>query len=267
MKNASKSPTSPVLSVAVIAKNEADRIGRLLESTRCADEIVVIDSGSTDGTPEVCTRAGARVIQHEWLGYAAQKQLALEAAEGEWILNLDADEALSEEAAAEIGQAVKSATHDVAGFSMPRMSFYLNRWIRHGGWYPDRKVRLVRKRCGKWIGDGIHEKLEVSGRVVHLMHPLLHYVYRDISDQVRTINSFSTAAVDHRSRPSSGLHVLLGLAHAVGKFLECAVWKLGVLDGLPGLIIAVNSSFYVFLKHAKAWERGLPASHDFPEKG
>jgi len=255
--NANSSDSTLLLSVAVIARNEADRIGRLLDSTAFADEVLVVDSGSTDETVRVCRSAGARLVHLECQGYAAQKQSALELAHGEWVLNLDADEAISDRSAAEIMLAIEKAPPDVAAFSMPRLSRYLNRWIRHGGWYPDRKVRLVRRGSGKWVGDGIHEKLEVSGRVEKLKHPILHYVYRSISDQVRTINNFSTVTADHVGRSGTRLYLLYGLVHAVGKFLECAIWKMGILDGMAGLVIAVNSSFYVFLKHAKTWEKGL----------
>lgn len=246
-----------LLSVAVITQNEADRIGRLLRSAEFADEVVVVDSGSTDETVEICRSKGARVIHHEWMGYARQKQFAMEMATGEWILSIDADEALSDQSATEILLAVRNAGPGVNGFSIPRLSRYLNRWIRHGGWYPDRKIRLVRKGCARWVGDGLHERLEVDGAVEELRHPLLHYVYRDIADQVKTINRFSTLTADDRRRAGSRGYLLFGLLHALGKFLECAVWKRGLLDGIPGLIIAVNSSFYVFLKHAKAWEKGL----------
>ncbi len=250
-------PHAPLLSLVVIAMNEADRIPRLLQTTTFCDEVVVVDSGSTDATPQICRAAGARVVHHEWTGYVRQKQIALETASGEWILNLDADEALSSESEREILQAITNADADVHGFSMPRLSRYLNRWIRHGGWYPDRKVRLVRRGHGQWGGDGLHEKLEVSGTIKELKHPLLHFVYRDIRDQIETINRFSSVTAEHRPTPASGLYVMLGLFHAVGKFLECAVWKLGILDGVPGIVIAMNSAFYVFLKHAKAWEKGL----------
>lgn len=258
MENTSDvSKTEPLLSVAVIARNEADRVEGLLDSVAIADEVVLVDSGSTDGTIEICRRRGARVIEQEWLGYARQKQLAMEQARGQWILSLDADELLSIEAAQEILHAVRTAGPEVAAFSIPRLSWYLNRWIRHGGWYPDRKVRLVRRGLGRWVGDGLHEKLEVTGTVRKLRNPLLHYVYRDISDQVRTINRFSTVFAENRAHHGSPAYVLLGIFHAALKFVECAIWKLGILDGLPGLVIAVNSAFYVFLKHAKAWERGL----------
>jgi glycosyltransferase involved in cell wall biosynthesis len=248
---------TPFLSLVVIAKNEADRIPRLLQTAAFADEVVVVDSGSSDATPELCRAAGARVLHQEWQGYVQQKQIALDAANGDWILNLDADEALSRKSQDEILHAIKNAGPDIAGFSLPRLSRYLNRWIRHGGWYPDRKVRLVRRGHGRWLGDGLHEKLEVSGRIQELEHPLLHFVYRDITDQVNTINRFSTVTAEHRSTVGSGWYVVLGVFHAIGKFLECAVWKLGILDGIPGVVIAMNSAFYVFLKHAKAWEAGL----------
>jgi glycosyltransferase involved in cell wall biosynthesis len=246
----------PTLSVAVIARNEADRIGRLLESARFADEILVVDSGSTDNTRALCRSHGAIVFDHLWMGYAAQKQIALEKAGSVWVLSLDADEAVSESLAEEIRTAIDNAPRDVCGFSMPRFSYYLGRWIRHGGWYPDRKVRLARKGRGHWAGDSLHERLEVDGRVIPLSQPILHFVYRDISDQLATIDRFSTIAARESGR-ASGFYVLAGLAHAAGKFAECYLWKLGLLDGWAGLVIAANSAWYAFLKHAKAWEMSL----------
>jgi len=243
----------PTISITVIAMNEADRIGRLLKSAKFADEVIVVDSGSTDGTQELCEKLGARVIFNEWPGYAAQKQFAMEQATSEWILSLDADEEVSDALAAEILNAVDNAEPGVRGFSMPRLSRYLGRWIKHGGWYPDRKVRLVRRGNGKWSDDALHEKLIVDGKVERLSKPILHHVYRGISDHVRTINRFSDTYAAGRAPASSGF-VLAGVGHCLGKFLECYVWKLGVLDGVPGLIIAMNSAWYVFLKHAKTWE-------------
>jgi hypothetical protein len=179
----------------------------------------------------------------------------MEQAKCEWILSLDADEALSENLAAEIREAIDSAKPEVAAFSMPRISRYLGRWIRHGGWYPDRKTRLVRKGCGRWEGEGIHEKLVVNGELEKLKHPILHYGFRDISDQINSINNYSRITADHRAA-MGGWYVVAGVFHAIGKFIECYIYKLGFLDGLQGLIIAMNSSFYVFLKHAKSWEKG-----------
>lgn len=246
------------LSVAVITKNEEDRIGHLLESVTFADEIVVIDSGSTDKTLDICRTYGARIFHQDWLGYVGQKQRALELTTGDWILSLDADEVIPDTTRMEIITALFTNPCHASGFSFPRLSRYLNRWIRHGGWFPDRKVRMVRRGLGRWVGDTLHERLEVSGNVAQLNNPIQHYVYRDIFDQIRTINSFSsTFASTNRSRFPE-VYLLLGLFHAVAKFIECAIWKLGILDGAAGLIIAVNSSFYVFLKHAKVWEKDIP---------
>jgi hypothetical protein len=144
---------------------------------------------------------------------------------------------------------------------MPRLSRYLGRWIRHGGWYPDRKLRLVRRGRARWTGTDLHERLVVDGRVGRLAAPLRHRVYRSISDQVQTIDRYSTIHAAAR-RPAPPVHVALGVVHAAGKFLECYLWKGGLCDGVPGLIIAMNSSWYVFLKHAKAWEGGRVATFD-----
>jgi glycosyltransferase involved in cell wall biosynthesis len=246
----------PNISVAIIAKNEADRIGRLLESCAFADEILVVDSGSTDGTQVICEKAGAKVIFNPWPGYVAQKQFAMEAVKNEWVLSLDADEEVPESLAAEILHAVKNAPPDVGGFSMPRLSWYLGRWICHGGWYPDRKVRLVRRGRAKWQGVDPHDKLDVNGKVRDLTQPFLHYVYRSISDQVVTMNNFSEIYA-RQDQPRGGWFVAVGVFHAFGKFLECYFWKRGILDGIPGLVIAMNSAGYVFLKHAKRWEQGI----------
>ncbi|MEJ2659014.1 MAG: glycosyltransferase family 2 protein [Desulfobacterales bacterium] len=242
------------IGVAVITQNERDRIARLFKSIDFADEVVVVDSGSTDGTQDFCRKMGAKVVFKEWQGFGLQKQFAMNQIQSEWILNLDADEAVSKELAQEIVKAVNNADPKVNGFSMPRLSRYLGRWVRHGGWYPDRKIRLVRRKSGKWTNDPLHEKLNVEGKVERLSNPIFHYVYRKISDHVNTINQFS--GVYAKGRPSVGSgFVLAGVGHAFVKFLECYVWKLGILDGVPGLIIAMNSSWYVFLKHAKRWEK------------
>jgi len=246
----------PTIGIAVITLNEADRIPDLLQSVAFADEVIIIDSGSSDSTREISRAAGARVIEHPWQGFAAQKQKAMESASAEWILNLDADERVSAPLAAEIRKAIQNSSADVCGFSMPRLSRYLGRWIHHGGWYPDRKIRLVRKGCGQWTGSGLHEKLHVTGKVQYLSCPLLHEVYRNIADQIRTINHFSSVYAEEHT--SGGLWFLIaGVCHALGKFVECYLWKFGMLDGAAGLVIAMNSAWYVFLKHSKVWEKGL----------
>ncbi len=196
-----------MISVVVITLNEADRIPALLKSAAFADEVIVVDSGSTDGTQEVCSAGGARVVTHPWQGFAAQKQYAMQMAASEWILNLDADERISDSLAAELQETIPSAPPEVCGFSMPRLSRYLDTWIRHGGWYPDRKVRLVRRGCGQWKGSGLHEKLEVSGKILPLASPILHDVYRNISDQVMTINRSPISMPMNIRQPGPGLRL------------------------------------------------------------
>ena len=246
---------APNLSIVVIAINEADRIGHLLRHASLADEVVVVDSGSTDRTVALCESAGARVIHRDWGGYADQKQFAMQQASGSWILNLDADEYVPGPLAAEIQGELAQASPSVAAFSMPRRSYYLGRWIDHGGWYPDRKVRLVRRGAGRWIGDGLHERLAVEGRVQPLQRPLHHLVYRDIADHVNTANRFSDVHARHHGG-SGSWYLAVGVPHTLVKFCECYLWKRGFLDGWPGLVIAMVSAGYVFLKHAKAWEAG-----------
>ncbi len=249
------------LGIAVVAKNEADRIGKLLKSVDFADEVVVIDSGSADGTPSLCKEMGARVIFNKWPGFAAQKQFALQQITSDWVLSLDADESVPEPLAREIRSAIDHAFKNLNAFSMPRRSRYLNRWIKHGGWYPDTQVRLARRGKGRWSGDDLHEQLLVEGNIKRLHHPIHHYVYRNISDQIDTINRFSTVAAHNRS-PKGAWFLLAGVIHAMGKFVECYFWKRGLLDGYPGFIIAMNSSWYIFIKHAKTWEKGLSCNRD-----
>jgi len=242
------------ISLAVITKNEAKNIEKMLSSASFVNEVVVVDSGSTDNTQQLCRDMGAVVIEQEWLGFARQKQFAFDRCTSDWILSLDGDEALSAALGAEIQKAVTCCDDTVCAFSMPRVSFYLGRWIHHGGWYPDRKIRLIRRSKGRWQGDGLHEKLMVDGEVKPLSNDILHWVYENISHQVKTIDSYSTTHADHAGKRGNW-YLIWGLFHMAGKFLECYIWKRGFLDGLAGLVIAVNSTWYIFLKHAKVWEK------------
>lgn len=242
------------ISLAVITENEEKNIQRMLESAAFVNEIIVIDSGSTDKTADICKKAGAKVYHREWPGFADQKNFAFEKCRCSWILSLDADEALSKNLAVEIKNAVQKAKKDITGFSMPRLSFYLGKWIRHGGWYPDRKTRLVSRKAAEWQGKGLHEKLIVIGKVKKLKNPILHYVYKNISHQINTINNYSTAYAKDTG-VKGGVFLILGLFHMAVKFFECYLWKMGFLDGWQGFIIAMNSGWYIFIKHAKAWEK------------
>jgi len=245
---------SDALSVVVIACDEEERIGECLASVAWADELLVVDSGSADRTVEVARAHGARVVTRPWPGYAAQKNFALGQAGCPWVLSLDADERLSPELAAEIRGTIAGAAPEVAGASMPRRTRYLGRWIRHGGWYPDRKVRLVRRGRGRWTGEHLHERLEVDGAVVALRGDLLHHTYRDIGEHLRTMDRYSTEAARGMRAAGRRGSLLATLANPPLKFLKMYLLQRGFLDGAPGLLVAVLGSYYVFLKHAKLWE-------------
>jgi glycosyltransferase involved in cell wall biosynthesis len=242
------------LSVCVITLNEEDRIGDCLASVAWADEIVVVDSGSSDRTVEVARERGARVIARAWPGYAAQKNFALEQATSDWVLSLDADERVGPELAGEIQALIAGAPAGTAGASVPRRTFYLGRWITHGGWYPDRKVRLVRRGKGRWVGEHLHERLLAEGAVAALRGDLLHYTYRDLSDHLRTIDRFTTEAA--RGMQARGRRGALAgmLLQPPAKFVKMYLLRLGFLDGAAGFLVAVLGGYYVFLKYAKLWE-------------
>lgn len=261
-------PARPFLSVCVITGNEEDNIRRCLESVRWADEIVVVDSFSRDRTVEIAREFTDRVFQHRWMGYIGQKAIARNLARGEWILFVDADEAVSPALRGEILAALRRGVPDaVAGFDFPRQVWFLHRWIRHGDWYPDAKLRLFRKERGRCCGIEPHERIEIDGELRHLSAPLFHYTYDDIADQLSTLNRFTTIGAESaaQGRRHARLYVLWGmLFHPPFRFLRCYFFKLGVLDGLAGLVIARTIAFGTFVKYAKLWElrarlRGAPA--------
>lgn len=249
------------ISVCIITGNERKNIRRCLESVKWADEIVVVDSFSTDGTSAIIDEYTTRHYLHRWVGYIGQKTVAKSLARFEWILFVDADEAVSEQLRVEIAALFeKGVPDDVNGFDFPRQVWFLNRWIRHGDWYPDTKLRLFRRARGACAGQEPHEKIEVQGRVCHLKSPLHHYTYDNIQDQISTLNRFSTISAEGAHYTGSRGKILWGiLGHAPFRFFRCYFLKLGFLDGLPGLFIAVASSFGTFIKYAKLWEKQLNA--------
>jgi glycosyltransferase involved in cell wall biosynthesis len=248
----------PRLSAAVICQDEAHAIGDCLASLAWCDEIVVVDSGSRDGTVEIARKHASRVLHHDWPGYVAQKNYALEQASGDWILCLDADERCTPELRAAIEQALAAAP-ELAGFEVRRHVFYLGRWIEHGGWYPDWKLRLVRRGRARWGGVDPHDKLLPDGPVRRLDADLVHLTYRDFADHLRTVQRFADVVSAEWLRAGRRFSLLRALLHPPVKFFECWVWKQGFRDGWPGFVIAATSAFYVFAKYVRLWERGHPA--------
>src|SRR6201996_3468720 len=183
------------ISATIITFNEERNIARVIESLRCCDEILVLDSGSNDRTVEIATKLGARVEEGSWHGYAAQKNIAASLAANDWILALDADESLSEALEAEIWQ-IKKAGPAFDGYTVPRMAQYLGRWILHSGWHPDRKVRLFDRRKANWVGQFVHESVTVSGTVGHLQSNLLHFTCSSLSEHLKSLDSYPTLAAE-----------------------------------------------------------------------
>ena len=223
------------LAVCIITRDEEDRIGDCLDSVAFADEILVVDSGSTDRTVAIARERGARVIVRDWPGYAAQKNFAQEQVEAAWVLSVDADERVTPELAGQIRGLIAAAPDGIAGASVARRTWYLGRWIRHGGWYPDRKVRLARRGRGRWEGGHVHERLAIEGAVRALDGDLLHYSYRSMADHLRTIDRFTTAAAGAlAARGARGAAVGM-LVHPPLKFLKMYLLRAGFLDGMPGV--------------------------------
>ncbi len=239
------------ISATIICVNEELKIARAIESLRCCDEIVVVDSGSSDRTVEIARNLGARVVESPWPGYAKQKNLAAAAAENDWIFSLDADEALSEALEAEIWQ-LKKAGPEYDAYTMPRMAQYLGRWILHSGWYPDRKVRLYHRDKAAWVGEFVHESVEVKGTVGHLKSNLLHYTCDSLSEHLRSMDRYTTLAAQEvvsRGEKVTGRNLIVDPAWT---FFRTYVLQAGFLDGHEGLIIANMAAAYTFLKYAKA---------------
>jgi glycosyltransferase involved in cell wall biosynthesis len=239
------------ITATIITLNEERHIARAIESLRCCDEIVVVDSGSADRTTELAEKLGARVIESPWRGYAGQKNWAAERANNDWILSLDADEALSEGLEGEIWNLKKNGPqHDA--YTMPRMAQYLGKWILHSGWYPDRKVRLYNRQKAKWVGNRVHESVQVRGRVGRLESNLLHFTCDSLSEHLKTMNRYTTLAaeelVSRKIRPGWTRLIL----DPSWTFLKTYFLQAGFLDGIEGLTIAYMAALYTFLKYAKA---------------
>jgi glycosyltransferase involved in cell wall biosynthesis len=239
------------ISATIIACNEERKIARAIESLRCCDEILLMDSGSTDRTVEIAQKLGARVVEGAWAGYSKQKNLAAAQAANDWILSLDADEALSEALEAEIWQLRKNGP-EYDAYTMPRMAQYLGRWILHSGWYPDRKVRLYHRAKATWVGEFVHETVKVTGNVGHLKSNILHYTCESLSEHLRTLDRYTTLA----AQEVVAQHQAIGWPRLIFEpgwtFLRTYLFQLGCLDGLEGLMIANMAALYTFLKYAKA---------------
>jgi tRNA A-37 threonylcarbamoyl transferase component Bud32 len=244
----------PGVTCTIVCQDEEENIERCLETVAWCDEIVIVDGGSRDRTVEVARRFTDRILTNAWPGYRAQKAFALAAARQDWVLNVDADERVTPELGAEIADALARVPPNVDGFAIPRLVCYLGRWWYRGGWYPRRVVRLMRRAHARWGGVDPHERALVSGRVVDLRWPLVHYTYADVADHIRSLNKLTTVAATQPDVPRR-LGVGRLLVEPAWRFFRAYVVRGGWRDGFPGLFVAATDAFYVFTRWAKVRER------------
>lgn len=244
-------PDRPGLTACIITFNEEDRIEDCLESVAFCDEIVVVDSHSSDRTRELAAARGARVIERDWPGHVRQKDFAVRQAANDWVLCIDADERVSDRLREEIVALRDQGFPRFAGWRMPRLSRYLGRWIRHGTWYPDLQLRLFDRRRGRWGGHDPHDRVELSGPVGRLRGDLLHDPYRSFAEHLATIDRYTSIMAEGlhaRGRRARASDLLLRPAV---RFLRFYVLRAGFLEGWRGLLLACLAAYYVHLKYAK----------------
>ncbi len=244
------------ISAAVITLNEENNIRDCLASLAWVDEIVVVDSLSTDKTRDIAESMGAKVIDQAFLGHVKQKQLAVDSCTYDWVIALDADERVTDPLRDEIVRLFSTTNESDLrpGYSVARKSFHLGRWIMHGGWYPDRNIRLFNRKSGHWTGTNPHDVIAIEGKAGHLKSALEHYVFSDLAHNVQTNNSYSSISAKILFEENKKPSFFKLLIKPPGKFIETYFVKRGFLDGMPGFIIAVGAAYSMFLKYAKLWE-------------
>jgi glycosyltransferase involved in cell wall biosynthesis len=244
----------PSVSATVLTLNNERTLEECLRSLQWVDQIVVVDAMSSDHSVEIAQRYTKHIYRRPWPGFVAQRNFSKEKATGEWILWVDADEVVSDALRMEMEEALCSRGDSVEGFLVPRCTYYLGRWIRHGAWYPDLSVRLFRSQGNWWGGEEPHAAVQIRGPVERLRNDLWHFNYTSFGDQIRTIDRYAEMSARELLRKGERFRLRKMLLHPLGRFLKEYLWLQGFRDGMPGLIIVVATMFYVFAKYAKLWE-------------
>jgi glycosyltransferase involved in cell wall biosynthesis len=242
------------LSVAIITKNEEENLRSCLKSVAFARQIVVVDSGSTDATLQIAVEHGCDIYNESWSGFGPQKQLAIDKCREPWVLVLDADERIPQETAEAIKAAIKNFNTREAGFSFPRKNYFQGRWIKHAGWWPDRIIRLFRKESGRMTTAAVHEAVEVKGLVGALDVPIEHFTESRLSKIIQKIDRYSTLGAEEAFKEGKRSSTGAAFLRAFFTFFQDYFLRGGLLDGLPGLTLAVTDSVNKFFKYAKLSE-------------
>jgi glycosyltransferase involved in cell wall biosynthesis len=250
------------LSVTIITLNEERNIRDCMESVKWADEIIVVDSGSTDRTVEISREYTDKVYNNPWPGHKEQKNFAVSKSSNLWIFSIDADERVTPELSDFILKELENPHYD--GYRFPRKNHFLGKWLRHGGWYPDHVLRLFRKDKGAFGGINPHDKVFVEGKVSTIPVPLFHYTYSSLSQYVAKQNSYSTAAAEAMAQKGKEIHPLFIPLKTFWKFIETYMVKMGFLDGFHGFVAAIGASFSAFWKYAKLWEHTQKKDRTLP---
>jgi glycosyltransferase involved in cell wall biosynthesis len=254
------------ITACVLTLNEERNLPDCLDSVRFCEEIVVVDSFSTDRTLEVARKHTDRLFQRAWEGFAAQRSFAITQARHDWVLVIDADERATPELEAAIRTIFASdpGAGRASGYLIPRRTFYLGRWIDHGDWVPDQVLRLFDRRVARVVGSDPHDRIEVSGRTGRIGARLVHYGFRDLSHHLATTDAYSRVAAAEMRRAGRRFRWWDLVLRPFARFVKGYLLKRGFLDGIPGLAVAIGTSHYVFVKYLKLYEleRGLDAPRD-----
>jgi (heptosyl)LPS beta-1,4-glucosyltransferase len=245
------------LSVAIITQDEEDRLPDCLKSVSFGDEVLVVDSGSKDATVDIARSFGCRVISEPWRGYAKQKQFAVDTCHNDWVLILDADERIPEETAERIKEIFSLPAQECAGYSFPRKNLFHDRWIRHCGWWPDRIVRLVDRRQGRFSDHLVHESWVSDGNIKNLDVAIEHHSFRNYSDFLEKMETYSTLAASEMQEKGRRAGWWSPISHGLWMFFRTYFLELGVGEGFDGFIISVLNAGGSFMKYAKLREANM----------